>query len=106
MWEPFAPEDWESLPCISGRVATEEDVKNGIAVYFIPINSFPSNAILPTCVIQINDETGQRIPAVVIQAEQAGETVSLGLRYLDGGNGICGLNEVEILDEPNEEFTI
>ena len=62
--------------------------------------------MLPTCVIQIDEETGERTPAVVIQAEQAGDQVYLGLRCLTGGNGICGLDEVEQLEEPNEEFAI
>ncbi|WP_434938544.1 hypothetical protein ACRWQN_14605 [Shewanella sp. HL-SH8] len=106
MWESFDPNDWESLPHLSGRVATEDDVKNGVAVFYIPEGSFALNAMLPTCVIQIDEETGERTPAVVIQAEQAGEQVYLGLRYLTGGNGICGLDEVEQLEEPNEEFAI
>lgn len=106
MWESFSAEDWESLPHIAGRVAKEQDVKDGIAVFYFPENSFALDAILPTCVIQINPETGHRRPAVVIQAEQAGEHVYLGLRYLSGGNGICHLEEVEQLDKPNEEFAI
>lgn len=105
MWEAFESKDWESLPRTSGRVATEEDVKKGRAVFHIPSGSLAVNATLPTCVIQIDKENKQRIPAVVIQAEQAGEQVYLGLRYLGGGNGVCGLDEVEQLDGSNDEFT-
>ncbi|RTR37980.1 hypothetical protein EKG38_15555 [Shewanella canadensis] len=105
MWESFTPEEWENLPFISGRVATEEDVENGNAVFYIPYGSVACDAALPTCVIQIDEETYERTPAVVIQAEQAGELVYLGLRYLDGGNGMCELDEVELLESPNEEFT-
>jgi hypothetical protein len=106
MWESFTSEDWGNLPCISGRVATEEDVVNGIAVFYIPEGSIACDALLPTCVIQIDDETQERIPAVAIQAEQAGELVYLGLRYMDGGNGMCELDEVELLEAPNDEFAI
>lgn len=106
MWDSFKPDNWNTLPHISGRVASEMDVKNGLAVFYIPEGSFVLDAKLPTCVIQINEKTGERTPAVVIQAEQIGEQVYLGLRYLDGGNGICGLEEVEQLEEPNEEFAI
>ena len=106
MWDSFKPEEWETLPHISGRVATKDDIKNGIAVFSIQEGSFALDAKLPTCVIQIDSETGTRIPAVVIQAEQAGDLVYLGLRYLSGGNGICGIDEVEQLDEPNDEFAL
>lgn len=106
MWESFNVKDWNVLPHVVGRVATEDDVKNGKAVFYIPEGSIPCEAILPTCAIQINEESKERIPAVVIQAEQVGDMVHLGLRYLDGGNGICELSEAELLDEPNEEFNI
>lgn len=98
--------NWENIPHISGRIATEEDVNEGIAVFYVPDGSFALDAQLPTCVIQINEETEERTPAIVIQAEQAGENVYLGLLYLDGSYGMCGLEEVEQLDEPNHEFAI
>lgn len=106
MWDSFEVKDWAQLPCISGRVATEKDIESGIAVFAIPEGSFACEAILPTCVIQVDEETNERIPAVAIQAEQVGELVYLGLRYLGGGNGVCELDEVELLDEPNDEFRI
>lgn len=98
--------NWENTPHISGRIATEQDVNEGIAVFYIPDGSFALDAMLPTCVIQIDEDTGERTPAIVIQAEQAGEQVYLGLLYLDGSHGLCGLEEVEQLDEPNHEFTL
>ena len=104
MWNSFSPEEWESIPSISGRVATEEDVESGIAVFYIPVGSVACDAVLPTCVIHIDEETNERTPAVAIQAEQAGELVYLGIRYLDGGNGVCELDEVELLESPNAEF--
>ena len=90
--------NWESLPHISGRVATEEDVNKGDAVFYIPEGSFALDAQLPTCVIQIHEESNESTPAIVVQAEQAGEQVYLGLLYLDGSHGLCGLEEVEQLD--------
>ncbi|MGB2741685.1 MAG: hypothetical protein WBC60_14145 [Cognaticolwellia sp.] len=104
MWNSFSPEEWESLPSISGIVATEEDVESGIAVFYIPDGSAACDAVLPTCVIHIDEETNERTPAVAIQAEQVGELVYLGIRYIDGGNGVCELDEVELLESPNEEF--
>ncbi len=104
MWEAINVKNWEKTPFICGRVATEDDVENGIAVFVVPSGSMPCESNLPICAIHKNSETSQRVPVVVIQAEQIGNNVTLGVRYLDGGNGICTLEEVELLDEPNDEF--
>jgi hypothetical protein len=47
-------------------------------------------------------ETGQ--PVFVIQAEQIAGKVAIGYRPLGGGNGLCMLEEVEFLEEPDERF--
>ena len=106
MWDAFDPNDWEAIPYITGRMATEEDVKAGIAVFYLPNGGIACDADLPICAIHVDVETGERTPVVIIQAEQSGNLVSLGLRYIDGGNGICTFEEVELLQEPNHEFGI
>lgn len=35
-WGKFDVEKWRDLPCIKGRVAVEQDVIDGRAVFFIP----------------------------------------------------------------------
>ncbi len=42
-------------------------------------------------------ESGERQPVVVVQAEHGPSGVILGVRPLSGGNGICMLEEVELL---------
>ena len=95
---------WDKTPCISGRIATEEDIKNGIAVFMVPDGSIPCDTDMPICAIQIDEETGGRIPVIIIQAEQINNRITLGVRYLNGGNGVSTLHEVELLEQPNEEF--
>jgi hypothetical protein len=41
-------------------------------------------------------EDGSRVNVVAIQAETC-EQVIVGVRYLDGGNGVCTLAELELL---------
>lgn len=106
MWGAFEVKDWEALPHIKGRVATEDDIKNGCAVFMVPTGSQPVDADLPMCAIQVDEETHKRTPVVIIQAEQYGNNVALGVRYINGGNGVCTYEEVDLLQEPNEEFGI
>lgn len=104
MWEQIEISKWKETPFISGRPATEEDIEKGIAVFAIPSGSSVHSINLPACVIQIEDETGNRLPGIIIQAEEAKDDVYFGIRYIDGGNGVCTKNEVELLVEPNSEF--
>lgn len=104
MWEAIELSKWKDTPCISGRPATEEDIENGIAVFAIPSGSSVHSINLPACVIQIEEETGNRLPGIIIQAEEANDDVYLGIRYIAGGNGVCAIGEADILVEPNSEF--
>ena len=104
MWEEIDLEKWQETPCISGRVATEEDIKNGIAVFAIPSGSKPYDVQLPLCAVQIDEETKNRIPCIAIQIEEADNGVFIGVRYLEGGNGVGTPEDIELYEEPNEDF--
>lgn len=106
MWGKIELEKWREVPCIQGRVATEEDIKNGIAVFAIPSGSKPYEVQLPLCAIQIDTETNKRVPCIAIQIEEADNGVFIGVRYLDGGNGIGTPEDIELYDGPNEEFNL
>ena len=98
---------WRSTPCLKGRVATEDDVKAGIAVFTVrPGNKGdpkPANMELPRCAIQMTEKEGP-VPVVIIQAEILAGQTFLGVRYLNGGDGVCMLDEAELLPEPDERF--
>lgn len=98
---------WKEVPCLTGRVAVEEDVRAGRAVFYIrPLNNVCvrfADMDLPHCAI-FTDELEQQFPVVIIQSELAGDIHYVGFRFLERGNGIGFRSEVELLDEPNELF--
>ncbi len=104
MWRKIELDNWREIPCITGKVATEEDINNGIAVFSIPSGSKPYDVKLPLCAIQTDSETNKRVPCIAIQIEEADNGVFIGIRYLDGGNGVGTPEDIELYEEPNEEF--
>jgi len=88
---------------MSGRVATEEDVKEGRAVFYIPSGSEPYETELPLFALQIEEDTNEKVPCVVIQIEVTLEGTVVGVRYIEGGNGVGMASEFEFYSElPNE----
>lgn len=96
MWEEIKVTDWESVPFIKGRVASESDVKSGCAVFYMDGTSAPAEFDLPCCAIQFMDD-GNEQPVIVIQAEITEDGILLGVRPLAGGNGICMEDEVRLV---------
>jgi hypothetical protein len=94
---------WRSTPSIRGRVATDEDVERGRAVF--AVGGTPVDLELPFPAIIREEDIGEETAVIVIQAERLDDgTVAVGFRFLDGGTGIVTLDEVEILTEPDERF--
>ena len=107
LWGPINLGAWRETAFVAGRLANEDDVRAGRAVYFVETGedripndlyemSLPAPAIL-------HEEVGD-VPVIVIQAEMGPNGVMLGYRPLDGGNGVCLLEEVDILAEPDSRF--
>jgi hypothetical protein len=109
LWGPIVIENWKDTPSISGHVAREEDVVAGRAVYFLKdpemISAHALEVNVPRCAILTDEESGEELPVVIIQVEQAEDRVYVGYRPLDGGNGICTDKEIELLDEPDARFS-
>lgn len=97
---------WKALPHIQGRLATQDDVRAGLAVFYIADGrdaAEPATLNLPVCGMQRQEE-GTTLPVVVVQAERfKGDTI-LGVLYLNGGKGMCTLEEMELLEAPDERF--
>ena len=103
-WGPIDIERWHETDCIRGRLAVEQDVKNGMAVFYLQGDEPVAHVDigLPHCaILQVN---GQQVPVVVVQSERAGEKHYLGYRPVSGGNGLCLISEVQLLEQPNETF--
>ena len=105
MWDEVKLEDWKEVPFISGRVAIEEDIKNEMAVFCIPSGSEVYETELPLFAIQTN-ESGERIPCIVIQIENSPEGVFVGVRYFEGGNGVGTPNEFEFFNGIPNDFNL
>ncbi|MEO3429256.1 hypothetical protein AAFN88_10395 [Pelagibius sp. CAU 1746] len=101
LWGKIDVTKWQSLPHIAGRAATEKDVQDGRAVFVVPSGSKPVNIGLPFWALQISDRN-EKTPVIAIQAEEVDGEVIVGIRYLDGGNGVCTLSELRTLESPNE----
>jgi hypothetical protein len=105
LWGPIAPDEWRTTPCLSGRVANEDDVSRGLAVFVIGSHKAaePVQLSLPACGFQ-RLENGTTRAIVIVQAERFDGQVFLGVRYLSGGNGVCTMHEVELIEKPNASF--
>jgi hypothetical protein len=96
LWNPIDPDQWQATPHIRGRAATESDVAAGRAVFFVDDNAVPADFYLPACGYQLLED-GTEEPVVIVQAEIVPGGTLLGVRYLEGGNGICFADEVRVL---------
>ena len=96
LWGPINQEHWQATPCIRGRQATEQDVKDGLAVFYVNGTAEPADLALPACAFQ-RTEDGTEQPVIVVQAEVIPDGTVLGVRPLSGGNSICLANEVRLL---------
>ena len=92
---------WPELPTsgfIAGRVAIQEDVSNGDAV-FAAFGSVTSDLLqidIPQYALLTNDD-GSSIPVFVIQAEvvhsESGDVETYGLHPVEGGPPIVGVSQ-------------
>ena len=106
MWEAIDIEAWKHVPVISGRVATEKDVQEGRAVFYIPSGSEPYETGLPLFALQSEEGTNKKSPCVVIQIELTPEGTAVGVRYLEGGNGVGMANEFDFFSEIPSELNL
>ena len=109
LWGPLDMANWLGIPVTRGRLATEADVAQGCAVFFLQPESnsmaLPYPIALPACAILYDESEGNETPVVVIQAEQTGSRVVVGYRFVTGGNGICTLPELLFLETPDHRFS-
>jgi hypothetical protein len=104
LWGAISASAWKNVPVTQGRVATENDVQQGRAVFYVATGSTPIIMELPVAAILKEDNNSKGIPVIVIQAEQIGEQETVGYRLVAGGNGVCTLRELELLDAPDDRF--
>ena len=108
-WGPIDVHAWRAVPHTAARVATEADVKAGRAVFYSPVGrQYASNTAhhirLPAPAILHAQDEPNPVPVIIIQAERGPNGVIVGYRTLAGGNGVCTLNELELLNEQDSRF--
>ncbi|MBK7582665.1 MAG: hypothetical protein IPI67_21015 [Myxococcales bacterium] len=88
------------MPSLVGRVATEDDVRDGRAVFYVdgPCEPLTHPHGLPALAVH-TDEAGAASLVVVIQLERTEQGDTVGARYLVGGNMVCMLPELRFVDE-------
>ena len=101
-WPEFDLKLWKTIPVISGRIATEEEAKKGIAVFCLQNTDSEHKAVemnLPQLAYLTDSETGNKELIVAIQAEATTQGIVVGYRNPKGGNGACLFYELTFLSE-------
>lgn len=94
---------WPALPTsafVAGRVANEDDLKQGHAVFLSLVdgkpNGKPAQIQIPQYAYLV-EEGGNRRPVVVVQAELVDAETILGMRDAEGKEYVATAPEVELL---------
>src|ERR1700760_1428840 len=105
LWGPVTESEWLDTPCTIGRVATQDDIAQGSAVFAIESAKphRPWSMMLPRCGREHRSD-GSVAAVIVLQAEEFNGKIMLGVRYVTGGNDVCTFDEVELFDEPPAGF--
>lgn len=98
-------ENWTNILHVSGRLATELDIDSGAATFVIDrqgLEHKPLKIKIPSLAFHVDVDTKEKTPVVVIQGEQVGEQKVVGIKYLDGSDGVCTLGELEFVNNPTD----
>jgi hypothetical protein len=102
LWGAIDLSNWKQTPHIKNKVATEQDVIDGRAVFYIENGGkehTPLNANIPFIAYQVDEESSTKTLVIAIQAEKVDGDQFVGVRYIEGGNGVCRWSELEIVED-------
>ncbi|HSY40200.1 MAG TPA: hypothetical protein VLA79_11750 [Polyangia bacterium] len=92
---------------MDGTLATERDVEEGRAVFFLgnprKVPAQPSTIRLPALALWPDSDGGSHRQVIVIQVEIGRQEIA-GIRFLEGGNGVCLLRELEFIDDTDRRW--
>ncbi|HEU4559679.1 MAG TPA: hypothetical protein VFS20_17635 [Longimicrobium sp.] len=131
LWPPIDPATWQSIPCLTGRVATADDLEERRALFVlnytgpdgpsVGLSRYSQHGVtinepgdepgtttsidipLPRCAL-LHEASDERYPAIAVQAERSPSSARVGLRFIRGGWIVRPLEKVEFLDNPTQEF--
>jgi hypothetical protein len=104
LWGQIDFSEWNRVPHIKEQIATEQDVIQGRAVYYINDCGQGHQTLdipIPSIAYHVDSESKEKTMVVVIQGEKSADNELIGYRMLDGGNGVCLLWELEFLADKN-----
>ena len=97
---------WPKLPAsgfIKGRPATEQDVREGNAIFYLKVHGAEPGIAVQVPIPQFaywTNETGEKIPVVVIQAEESDGDILYGFRDAEGTDHIGTRSDLELIGTP------
>ena len=98
-----AEKEWPPLPdkgFISGRAATVHDIDEGNAIFVAQSAGTPIGKPLQVTIPQYaywTNESGARLPVIVVQAEKANGANIFGIRDMYGNDYVCTEPELTLL---------
>jgi hypothetical protein len=99
--------DWADVPVVNGRMATQEDTRNGSSLMFIDMAKYPDakpmDITTPKLARYYNEYSQNDELIIVIQAVTVENDSVVGFRYINGGNGSARFHEVDFLTDPEVE---
>jgi len=99
--------EWNKVPVVNGRLATQEEAQSGAALIFVDIEMYPDakplDMEMPQLARYYNRSSGKNELIIVIQALNISNDAIVGFRFLNGGNGSARLNEVNVLSDSEIE---
>jgi hypothetical protein len=102
--------DWADVPVVNGRMATQEDTRNGSSLMFIDMAKYPDakpmDITTPKLARYYNEYSQNDELIIVIQAVTVENDSVVGFRYINGGNGSARFHEVDFLTDPEVENLI
>jgi hypothetical protein len=91
-WPPLT-----NYPFISGRVATTNDIALNRALFVQQSNGQaigkPLNIKIPQYAFHIDEQTHQRTPCIIVQAEESEVGQVIGALTVPDGHGLVGLSQ-------------
>ena len=105
-WPSFEIKSWKDISVISGKIASQSDAENGLAVFYLKNAGNEHKAFeidLPKLAYLTNEDDDSKELIVVIQAESTEKGIVIGYRNPNGGNGAGFLYELEFLNSEEIE---
>ncbi len=100
--------DWKDVPVVNGRMATEEEARNGASLILVDMEKYPNakplDMTMPKLAKFYNEHSNREEIVIVIQALNIDNDSIVGFRYLNGGNGSAWLHEVDFISDQESEI--